>query len=176
MEKLGRRVNELQQEIVELKQQPKPENATEEPDHSFHFSTSEVIETPSYKKLMDKFNLLEKEGKNGRNTLLILGPKGCGKTTSLMLAKEKLSEKYTVKYIDLGRGKLTNRAKNCDVLLLDNAQMYDTNWNIRYVIAAFSPGSSASTSLGAFMKVRGDGKSYHVFFTPIDRPLSLELL
>ena len=58
---------------------------------------SEVIETPSYKKLLDEFSLLEKEGKNGRNTLLILG---CGKTTSLMLAKEKLSEKYTVKYID----------------------------------------------------------------------------
>ena len=71
-----------QQEILELKQQPKPENATEEPDHSYHISTSEVIETPSYKKLLDEFNLLEKEGKNGRNTLLILGPKGCGKTTS----------------------------------------------------------------------------------------------
>ena len=48
--------------------------------------------------------------------------------------------------------------------------------NIPYVIAAFSSGSLASTNIRVFKKARGDGKSMHVYFRPIDLLLSQKLI
>ena len=122
--KINRNMDDVDRKIDELKQQPKLENATEEPesDNSHRIPFGLLIHHPT----KSEFNDLEEE-ETHKNTLVILGPKGCGKTTSLFLAKKKLSEKYVVKYVasDLGQGDLTDHATKCDVLLLDNAVMQE---------------------------------------------------
>lgn len=175
--KIDKEMDDMDRKIDELKQQPKLKNTTEEPqsDNSHHIPFR-VIDTPSYKKLLNEFNDL-KEGET-YNTLGILGPEGCGKTTSLLLAKKKLSEKYVVKYtyIDLGRGDLTNDTIKCDVLYYLIMHSYTRGMSglqkSAMLLQQFHLGPWPVKILEYSRRHVVMGEVIIIHFTPIDLPLS----
>lgn len=124
------------------------------------------------------------------NTLIIIGPKGCGKTSALKLLASHLHEKgEKVYYIDLGMGEvpvniLQSKDLSLSTLLIDNVQLIDKFEMFRFrfdelihpnIVAACSPGYN-DQKLKQFRKHRGDGKVLDVYFQPLSSKDSKALL
>ena len=147
------------------------------------------ISTTCYEELKRKFYSIKKNfTRNGINTIIVAGPKGCGKTTSVKkLHKQLTDDSIKAACLDISKvdqGTLRTvldelHTEEIEVLLVDNAQtagdFYDMV-DFPFVVAAFSPGSVTGKLVRQFRKVRGDGQYMTVHFSPLDRDHSKELL
>ena len=126
--------------------------------------------------------------------LLIVGPKGCGKTASLLKLKSLFEvDNKKCLYIDITDSnaeklyKCTQSIKmRCEFLFLDNAQNFNkagSAINIdfpRVIIAAFSPGTfpggNGTFTTKSLGKSIGDGKHESFFFRPFEKSEAKEFL
>lgn len=80
--------------------------------------------------------------------------------------------------------KTINLEMDCEVLFLDNAQHFLSNYpgigfklnDVKYLVAAFSPGATTYGSFDAFKKSCGDDKHTIVYFRPLDEDESKKFL
>lgn len=137
-------------------------------------------ESTVYLELYEEFQNLRKESSDF-TAILINGPKGCGKTTSLLQLWHTFPNNSL--YIDLTptNVKILNSQSDVisceDTLYIDNAQkIFDVdgkiNLNSQYIIAAFSPGGKVSSSLrkspfDSLGKSCGDDKWFSFSFRPL---------
>jgi hypothetical protein len=140
------------------------------------------FETPSYKAFLSSYERMV-DTYPVIHTLVVIGPKGCGKTTSEKQLHLKLLQTPEAKkvsaYIDLAKIKKEDittilqklKSNGVEVLLLDNVQAMDEYHGIdgfKYVIGAFSPGAKNTTLISKFTKVRDDGRFDIVSFCPLN--------
>lgn len=134
------------------------------------------------------------------NTLILTGPKGCGKTSALLLLVLKLAkEKKKAYYIDLGMTKVVKQIlqqlektvptlpdSERPILLIDNLQLINNvarkDELLRFdaflyptIVAACSPRYS-NDDIALFKKERGDGKVRSMFFRPLSYSDAIDLL
>lgn len=115
------------------------------------------------------------------NTIIVTGPNGCGKTTSVrMLHMQLLDQGRNTAYIDVVRIKdhgqeymrkilIELKRQGVETLMIDNAQsveLYPMMHKFEFVVAVFSPGARAIAKIPSFIKKRGDGNSTRVYFRP----------
>ena len=114
------------------------------------------------------------------NTLIITGPKGCGKTSALKLMASQLREMgEKAYYIDLATDHVavdilqSLRDLPPSTLLIDNVQLIGDFKRFRFdeyvhpnIVAACSPGYN-DQKIKSFRKLRGDGKVRDVYFQPL---------
>lgn len=143
------------------------------------------LSTPNFLQLQKIYNKFS-TGIDIR-TLLIIGPKGCGKTTALCMMYKVLKEAgVEVLYVDVAQFDGSQRdliteinERPHDVLLIDNVQLYDREsgcfYSSQFVIAASSPGGEVHKKISAFGKSRGDGKWMQLFFAPFNLEWSRKL-
>ena len=195
---------ELEQKVIKIEGRlAKIERQNSEPEYdikvflkkqSFDYA---FFNTPSHKKLLSAYRKIVQKVPSdqsdrisaGTDTLIVIGPKGCGKTTSLKKLHQILTDENEKKaaYIDLAlvrKEKFENlmktlKKKRVEVLMLDNVQTITDYIGVErftYVIGAFSPGAMVSTSMHKFRKVRTDGHSRNVYFRPLKMNDSTEFL
>ena len=127
------------------------------------------------------------------STLMVMGPKGCGKTSGLLLLAFQLrKENKEVYYIDLGMLKTAtdvlqdlqdSQLTKRPILLIDNVQLIQNihgkfpldRFVYPNVVAACSPGYNHK-DLKPFRKERGDGKVYPLYLRPLCYDDALALL
>ena len=136
-----------------------------------------MTDAPNFKRLMKNYNSCKRG--NLFETLIAIGPKGCGKTTCLQLFLKAMKE--------MGKGDgcvaidLALVAKPLDIyldpdrihtLVVDNVQLHSAiKFPIPrgiFVVAASSPGGNAAGAIDAFIKYRGDGTCKMVYMCPLD--------
>ena len=129
------------------------------------FSTRPLLQLPNYEMLQKLYHHHHMVDKHGRyNSILISGPKGCGKTTSLyQLYLHLQSKNIKSLYIDLlpMTGILDGlldviREYNPDVLLIDNVQEFDSSISSRvvmvpFIVAALSPAGYRTDGFKSFV-------------------------
>lgn len=143
----------------------------------------EFLETPSHLKLVSEYEAMV--DKRYCNTIIVIGPKGCGKTSSArMLHKSLLDQGKKAAYLDVATVRDSSREymmevlvelrrQGVETLIIDNAEaidLYPTIYRFEFVLAVFSPGATAMEKIPSFIKKRGNGNSTRVYF----RPLSME--
>ena len=142
------------------------------------FNNRPLLQLPNYEmcqKLYDQHYSREKCVRY--DSILISGPKGCGKTTSLYQLYLHLQRKPL--YVDLLQlGDVLDglsdviREYNPDVLLIDNVQEFDSSISSRvamvpFIVAAMSPAGRQTDGLKSFEKCRRKCVR-NVSFSPLD--------
>ena len=148
--------------------------------------TKLMSDTPNYQLLRKEY---ARRYGTFITTLIISGPKGCGKTSALLLLyKELILANVNTLYVDLSKFQSTQSQKalislidhrNIDTLLIDNVQLHDVQSGVfeaTFVVAALSPGGEVNKKVSEFGKSRGDNDWMQVFFTPFNLEASRKLL
>ena len=115
-------------------------------------------------------------GNLAQSAILIYGPQGCGKTSSLL---KLCSDNITcgAKYVDLTSSNIdrlsaSNKQYTATLLFVDNAQNYgqkvSLNLHWKYLVAAFSPGGGINESARVLRKDCGDGMTRSFYFRPLN--------
>ena len=147
-----------------------------------------MLEIPNYKALKDEYDRYH-HGTMKVNTLIVRGPKGCGKTTCLrMLCRAAKANGEIVLYYDMTFVGMEDfmvedfnqeiEIRKVHTLYLDNSQLFPRQSVLRapFVVAAFSPGGGLDESAFEFAKFRGDGRCYYVYFSPLNLDWSKKLM
>ena len=148
-----------------------------------------MLEIPSYKLLKDEYDRYHR-GTMKINTLIVRGPKGCGKTTSLrMLCKAAKADGENVLYYDMTFVDVTDlmvkdllneeiEKRKVHTLFLDNSQLFRRQCVIGapFVVAVFSPSGCVDKCVFEFAKFRGDGRCFYVYFSPLNLDWSKKLM
>ena len=146
------------------------------------FETEHLLNFPNYvmlkKEVEEHCIQLHRSIHTG---LLVIGPKGCGKTTSLY--KLSLDLQMKTLYVDLATVKnlqkelhvFIRERDDIDVLLIDNVQCFDSSvisfLTVPFIVAASSPGRD-SENVHEFQKTHIDGMVGTVHFSPLDKKWS----
>ena len=145
-----------------------------------------MSDTPNYQLLKEEYT---RNYGTLTTTLIISGPKGCGKTCALLLLYDELViADINTLYVDLSKFQSTQSqmsliaevdCRKIDTLLIDNVQLYDVYsgaFDAPFVVAASSPGGEVNKKVSNFGKSRGDDEWTQVFFTPFTLHTSKKLL
>ena len=140
----------------------------------------EFLEIPSHLKLVSEYNAMV--DKRYYNMIIVIGPKGCGKTTSArMLHKWLLDQGKKAAYFDVAivsdcsreymtQILVTLKQQGFETLIIDNAgavELYPMIQKFEFVVAVFSLCATAIEKVPRFIKKRGDGNSTRVYFRPL---------
>ncbi len=146
-------------------------------------SGSKFVRTKLFIELEEDFKMY----KAGSTCTLmcLLGPKGVGKTTAMeQLMRDRNNDNDM--FIDLSEKSISEVItikRNCEVLFIDNAQMYGdyketlTAIMLRktFVVAAFSPGVRCKDGLHILVKACKDGQDASFFFRPFTFEEAIQL-
>ena len=153
------------------------------------WKTDCMLDFPNYVVLKEEVDeLCVRLDRSLYTGLLVIGPKGCGKTTSLYkLSLDLEQKKMKTLYVDLATVKslqkelhvfIRERA-DIDVLLIDNVQCFDSSaisfLTVPFFVAASSPGRD-SKNVHEFQKAHIDGMVGIVHFSPLDKDWSKKYL